>query len=137
LALPTAIWVPASAAMPLTASWGSKAPGIFATSTWRAGAPAATMVMAGWRLCGPVVVALTTAPLPAMATPDTDSAAAAPKAWVCRQEAPFAETKAVRVRPACPVTTAPEGPPSAGPAIRPAGVVRVAWNVQAVPFGDR
>jgi hypothetical protein len=122
--------------MPLTASWGSKAPGIFATSTCWAGAPAATMVMTGWRLCGPAVVAVTTAPSPAMATPATDSAAAAPKAWVCRQETPFADTKAVRVRPACPVTTAPEGPPSAGPATRPAGVFSVAWNVQAVPFGE-
>ena len=56
--------------------------------------------------------------------------------------APSAEVKAVRAplfaaEPACPVTAAPSGPPLTMPTTNPAGVARVAANVQAVPFGER
>ena len=139
MALPTATCLPFAAAMPLTASWGSKAPGIAGTSTCSGAARVARTVISGWRLSGsPVVVpAVTTTPPAPTATPVVACDAALPYAGVGRHETPSAEEKAVRVRPACPVTAAPSGPPSTMPTTKPSGVPRVAANVQAVPSGER
>src|SRR5438477_1631905 len=124
--------------MALTASCLSTAPGIAAMLT-RAGLPCAgTRVIAGWRLAGSeVIVPVTTAPACVRATPSTDCDAAPPKDGVRRQDAPFADTKATSDLPACPLTTAPTGPPFTMPEPKPPGAFSVAWKVQAMPFGER
>ena len=116
------------------------------TSCGRACGP--STVSSGWRLSGSSVVvpAVTTVPPSAMATPDTSRAAALPNAAVRRQEAPSAEVNAISAWPAC---LAGDHGPARGPLARPgrgaeavaatnpAGVPRVASNVQAVPFAER
>ena len=136
MALPTATCMPLLAATALTASSGSTAPGILAMATWLGWL---RRVSRGWRLSGSpaVVPAAIAVPLLVIATPETASAAAAPNAGSCRQDAPLAVTKAVSAWPAWPVTTAPAWAPLTSPAVKPAGAVRVAANVQAVPFGER
>ena len=119
-------------------------------------------VITGWRLSGPAgLLPVTTAVEPSMVMPSMSSgvclagvagapvaaAAAVPtaavavptaaKAWVCCQDAPLAETKATRSRPAVPVTAAPAWPPLVMSAWKPDGVLRVASKVQLVPFGER
>ena len=143
LALPTATCMLLCAATLLTATCGSTAPGILARFTRCAAALVPVRVITGWRLSGPALMpAVTTAPSGASATPETASEAAAPKGRVCRQARPFAETNAVRVRlawpvtPVIPVSTVPAGPPFAIPAVNPPAALRVAWNVQARPFGE-
>ena len=84
-----------------------------------------------------VVPAVTMVPPWATATPAICCAAAAPKTGVCRHEAPSADAKATSARPACPLITAPSGPPLTGPAVNPAGVLRVAWNVHRAPSAER
>ena len=80
--------------------------------------------------------AVTTVPSGASATPETACDAELPRGRVCCQARPFAETNAVSVRPATPVTAAPSGPPFARPAANPPAAPRVAVNVQAAPFGE-
>ena len=101
MALPTATCMPLPAAMSLTASSGSVAPGILPMSTSCGRACGPSTVSSGWRLSGSSVVvpAVTTVPPSAMATPDTSRAAALPNAAVRRQEAPSAEVNAISAWP--------------------------------------
>src|SRR6478735_934082 len=129
--------------MLLTATCGSTAPGIVAMSTRRAAAFTPVRVITGWRASGASLMpAVITAPPGASATPETSSDAAVPNGRTWCQVRPSAEANAVRFRPAWPVTpvspasTAPSGPPLAIRAVNPAGAPRVAWNVQARPFGE-
>src|SRR6266568_4366980 len=131
------------AAMLLTATCGSTAPRISAISTRRAAAFTPVSVITGWRASGASLMpAVTTAPPGASATPETSCAAAVPNGRAWCQVRPSAETNAVRLRAAWPVTpvspasTAPSGPPLAIRAVNPAGAPRVARNVQARPFGE-
>jgi len=78
LALPTATCMPPAAATPSTASCGSMAPGIFATSIWTGAVLPASRAMAGRRVAAAADVPVTTAPRCVMATPDTVSDATAP-----------------------------------------------------------
>ena len=84
-----------------------------------------------------LIPAATTAPVLVAATPEMVSAAALPSAGAWRQRAPSDDMKAVSVRPDWPASTAPSELPFIRPGVKPAGVVRVAANVQAVPLPER
>ena len=84
-----------------------------------------------------LVPAATTAPALVAATPEMVSAAALPNAGAWRQRAPSGDVKAISVRPDWPASTAPSELPFIRPGVKPAGVVKVAANVQAVPLLER
>ena len=84
----------------------------------------------------PLVPAAITAPVWVAATPEIASAPP-PNAGTWRQRTPSGEVKAVSVRPDWPASTAPAELPFIRPGVKPARVVRVAANVQAVPLPER
>src|SRR5580704_1459812 len=77
-----------------------------------------------------------TAPVCVAATPEIASAAV-PSGGAWRQRAPSGETKAVSVPPDWPASTAPATLLFIRPGVKPARVVSVVANVQAVPLPER
>ena len=72
-----------------------------------------------------------------MATPETSSAAARAERRVCRQEVPSRGDEGDQCLARLPGDDGAVRGAVDQPGGKPAGVLRVAANVQAVPFGER